>query len=194
MFGSAVCRLWGQFVGTYSSCAYARWAGRQGKGGPARCGFARRGGRHPGAAQGIPCAAPYGCADHRPPERFRTLRAADRAANLWCGAERLEVRIADQALMLRCCLMTLGREMVGVGPLSQRGDRAPQSPRRVRRRGAIRRDGVTCGRFARPSRSSCSACCEPWSLVGLEVGGCRGGPAPSHEPAAATSSVPIIPF
>jgi hypothetical protein len=55
---SAVCRLWGQFVGTYSTCAYAAYAGRQGTAEATRCGFTLRGRRRRGAAQGVPCAAP----------------------------------------------------------------------------------------------------------------------------------------
>jgi hypothetical protein len=52
--GLTVCRLWGLFVGSYSTSAYARWAGRRGTGWPARSGFTDRGGQRSRAAGRVP--------------------------------------------------------------------------------------------------------------------------------------------
>jgi hypothetical protein len=64
-FGSAACRLWGEFVGSYSTPAWGNKAARQGTGGPTRCEFAHRGGRRASAAQGMPYAALCSCTTQR---------------------------------------------------------------------------------------------------------------------------------
>ena len=67
MIRSAACRLWGEFVGSYSTPAQGKKAARQGTSGPARCGFAHRGRRRSSVAQGMPYAAPCSCPTQRPP-------------------------------------------------------------------------------------------------------------------------------
>ena len=94
-FGRRLVRLWGQFVGTYSTPAHAGWAGRQGTGGPPRCGLARRRGRRSSAAQGhVLCPLQrHAAALINAAQSYRLLGGVDRVAGrgrIWqlgaCGA------------------------------------------------------------------------------------------------------------
>jgi hypothetical protein len=91
------------FVGSYSTSAYARWAGRQSTDGPTRCGFALPGRRRKGTAQGVPCAALCTC----PTQGSRIVgedAGSGRSDGYWCaepGLTTMRTMMASRATAAR---------------------------------------------------------------------------------------------